>query len=146
LNIQHNSPIIITIGATLVILIVLALILSGGSVEGDLSSGKFKISLNSLGSGIKSLRESLQQPNNVVYQFNLPFCLIKFNDDEISELYKSTKGNGGFQSYLTELQHRTWMKSVALSIIDIERISRYKKHPKAGGFQKRFYNIFNRHF
>lgn len=74
---------------------------------------------------------------------------VWLTQDEIAELDLQdprTKGHGGFQGYLVDLQNRLGRDTneLFLSDSDLERIPRYAFDYKNGGWQNRLVQIFGR--
>lgn len=144
-SISKNSPLEITICGS-IILVTLALILSGG----EISYKGFKVQLPSLGEGLKSLREALLIGKKIEITFGVQNVTIKLNEKEMNLLMQqdpSTERKGGFQKYLIGLQYRAnkTTREIMLDQRDIDKIKRLKKDPSRGGFQGRFNKIFGRH-
>ncbi len=147
MQIKRQSPTEIVMAGS-VLLIVLAVIFSGGKIE---ISGVLKAHLPPFGTGVKALRSALGLDKSVKATFGVRDSRIKLSSSEYSELMKqdpSTRGDGGFQRFLVDLQHRIdhRTKTLELSMGDLERIYRYKANPGKGGWQSRFKKIFGRSF
>jgi len=147
-RIGRDSPVEIVLCGT-IILLVLAVILSGGRFE--LGPGGVKAHLPPIGKGIKRLREALTRKAPVALGYGVKFTIINLNKKELAELRRQdpkTKGRGGFQRLLVRLQASVSGQTgrLVLSKEDVARIIRLGKNPSKGGFQGRIYKIFQRHF
>lgn len=151
-SINYNSPLEIEYlywGSILV----LAVVFGGGSIElSDASKGlTIKATLPSLGEGISRIRQALSFSKHVHAGFGIKTTTIKLNKEEYGLLMMQedeTRTRGGFQNFLVGLKYRIKRntKELDLNDTDIEKILRYKKDPKKGGFQSRCRKIFDRHF
>ncbi|MGO9118391.1 MAG: hypothetical protein ACLQPD_12395 [Desulfomonilaceae bacterium] len=147
-RISRDSPFEIVLSGT-IILLVLAVILSGGSFE--LGPGGVKAHLSPMGKGIKHLREALTRKTRVLVGYGVKSRTIKLNKGELAELSRQdpeTKDSGGFQSFLVRWQMTVNRNTgeLVLSKEDMDRIIRLGKNRSKGGFQGRIYKIFQRHF
>lgn len=147
-RISRQSPLEITFcGCAL--LLVMGVIFSGGSVS--ISETTLRAKLPSLGHGIKALKEALGLGKRLEAGFGIKPKVIKLNQAEFKALMRQkpeSRNQGGFQHFLVGLQHGINKQTHVLELSegDLERIYRYKAHPKKGGWQSRFKKIFGRHF
>lgn len=147
-RISRDSPFEIVLCGC-VILLVIAVILSGGTVE--FGEGGVKAHLPPIGKGIKHLREALTWKTRVPVGYGVKSRTIKLNKKELAELGRQdpeTKDKGGFQSLLVRLLATVNLRTgkLVLSKEDVDRIIRFGKNRSKGGFQGRIYKIFQRHF
>jgi hypothetical protein len=147
-RLSRDSPFEIVLSGT-IILLVLAVILSGGRFE--LGPGGVKAHLPPLGKGIKQLREALTRKTRVLVGYGVKSRTIKLNKKELAELERQdpeTRDKGGFQSFLVRWQMTVNRNTgeLVLSKEDMDRIIRLGNNRSKGGFQARIYKIFKRHF
>jgi len=69
--------------------------------------------------------------------------VISLTDSEMNYLIKEARGTGGFQSLLRELQTRLSGHDLELSLDDVEKIVRYVRGYRTGGFQGRLAGILS---
>ncbi len=147
-RISHGSPFEIVLCGSM-ILIVAAIILSGGTIE--LGEGGFKASLPPLGIGIEHLRKAITSKTRAPVGYGVKSKTIYLSKTELAELMRqdpTKKDRGGFQRFLVGLQARVnqQTRKLELSEDDMDRILRAGKNRSRGGFQACIYKIFNRHF
>ncbi len=147
-RISRDSPFEIVLYGT-IILLVLAVILSGGRFE--LGPNGVKAHLPPMGKGIKHLREALTRKTGILVGYGVKSITIKLNEKELAELERQdpkTKDRGGFQGLLVGLLETVDLRTgkLVLSKEDVHRIIRLGKNRSKGGFQARIYKIFQRHF
>jgi hypothetical protein len=147
-RISRGSPFEIVLCGSL-ILIVAAIILSGGKVE--FSEGTLRATLPPLGKGIKFLREALTSRTRTPIGYGVKSKTVQLSKKELALLMlqdPTKKDRGGFQSFLVGLQMRVDQRTrkLELSEKDMDRISRATENRKKGGFQARIYKIFGKHF
>jgi hypothetical protein len=145
-KISFQSPLEIAL-AGVPLLLCVAVILSGGKFKW----GNLNVTLPPIGVGIKNLREALSPTIKAPLEYGLRQPKIKLSRDEFNELKKQdpkSKGKGGFQGLLVRLQQKVNQSTleIELSETDIDRIIRYGRDPKKGGWQSRVQKIFGRHF
>jgi hypothetical protein len=76
---------------------------------------------------------------------------VKLSPAEYRELMRQdpdTSGEGGFQHFLVDLQHRInkQTRTLELTESDLDRIYKCLANPSKGGWQGRITKIFGRHF
>ncbi|MGB6068418.1 MAG: hypothetical protein WBG50_26710 [Desulfomonilaceae bacterium] len=147
-RITHDSPTELVLYGS-IILIITAAVLSGGSIE--LAGGMLKARLNPIGKGIKLLREAFNSEKRAPVGFGVKSRTVKLSQEELNELMGEVpeeRDKGGFQHFLGGLQMRVNQntRELELSEDDMDRIMRHGKDRKKGGFQRRIYNVFHRHF
>jgi len=147
-RISHGSPFEIVLCGSM-ILIVAAIILSGGTIE--LGERGFKATLPPLGIGIEHLRRAITSKTRAPVGYGVKSRTIHLNKTELVELMRqdpATKERGGFQRFLVGLQSRVNKKTgrLELSEKDMDRIIKAGKDRTKGGFQARIYKIFKRIF
>jgi len=133
------------------ILIVLAVIFSGGQFSFKVIGTGIEAKINSLGDGIKSLKKALASGRNVEVGYVVKGTKVKLSKEEYRELLKQSpdsKDKGGFQRFLVGLQGRVNKQTLELELSsnDLERIHRWKSNSSKGGWQSRFKKIFGRLF
>jgi hypothetical protein len=144
-TISRRSPLEIALAGTLICLAV-AVILSGGKLKGGPDG--FEAELRPLGDGIKKLREGLGLSSQVTTGYSVQVVVVRLSTEEFRLLMESVRGQGGFQSFFAELQHRINKSTRRLPLYppDIDRICRHGREPKKGGFQAKLRKVFGRHF
>ncbi len=170
---SHESPLeFLFYGEVLVTIIVIAVILAGGKFEID--GLKFEISLP-LGEAIRKLREGLRREKPPEFKLKINRSLkdttkamrrdltqrdknrigygvrwtrVKLTKKEFLALNQPHRGRGGFQTLQASLQRRVNRRSRVLELngADIERIIRYSREYKGGGFQSTLQKVFGKHF
>lgn len=146
-RISHQSPLeIVFVGALAVLALRIAVL--GGKIELGGFSVKMKAEVPSLGSALGSLKKALGLEKTINAGFGIRGKTIKLNAAEYAVLMQDVNGEGGFQDFFLRLQHRVHKqtKELRLDDDDLERIYKYKDHPKDGGFQGRINKVFARHF
>ncbi len=150
MNVTRNSPLEITFCGCMVIL-TLAVVLSGGESEISAGGVSAKYKLRSLGSGIQELRFALGLDKRIEIGFGVQSIRVKLSREEFALLMSqdpSTARKGGFQKFLIGLQYRINQsnREIALNQADIDWIRRHMENRSKGGFQGRIAKIFGRHF
>ncbi|MDX1950640.1 MAG: hypothetical protein SFY81_00565 [Verrucomicrobiota bacterium] len=149
-EVSRHSPLeILYIGCPL--LITLAVIFSGGKISLKVAGTGFEAKVNSLGDGIKGLRDAFGIGRRLRVGYGVKSVVVKLTNDEYSELMRQppeSKNKGGFQHFLVGLQDRVnkQTREIELTERDLERIFRFKANPSKGGWQSRFKKIFGRIF
>ena len=145
-QVTKGSPLTIVLAGSLVALVA-AVIFSGGRIKTTL----FEVELPPLGKGIKSLRDALAESTQAPIGYTVGTRRVKLNRKELRELMAhdpTTRDRGGFQRFLVGLQGRTNRHTgeLVLADADMERILKYGRHPRRGGWQLSLRKIFGRHF
>lgn len=123
-----------------------AVILSGGRFRGL----GMEAQLRPLGDGIRKLRAALTRSSGADLAYASKTRRVKLSRGQYNELMKydpSSKGRGGFQGLLIKLQSRVNRNTrvIELSSDDMDRILRYGRHPRRGGWQSSIRKIFGGH-
>ena len=130
--------------------LVLAVILSGGTIKFDAKSGAFEATMPALGEGIGKLREALAQ-THAPLGYGVRQRPVKLSKREFKELMKfdpASEKKGGFQRFFIGMQCRIDRKTreLELSPHDVDVVLKYGRQPKKGGWQASIRKIFGQHF
>ena len=145
-----ESPLVIVMSGIGVAL-VMAVILSGGTIKFDAKSGAFEATMPALGEGIGKLREALARKTPASLGYGIHPFRVKLSQSEFMELMKfdpASEKKGGFQRVLIGMQYRInrTTRELELSPRDVDVILKHGRQPKKGGWQASIKKIFGRHF